>query len=39
MRENGKNIKSNLVFFGIGTKPNTKLANDCGIKIGENGDF
>lgn len=31
---NGKVIKTDIIFFGIGTKPNVKLAQDCGIKIG-----
>lgn len=33
----GKVIKSDIVFLGIGTKPDVKLARDCGIKIGESG--
>lgn len=32
-----KNIKSDLLFFGIGTKPDTALAQKSGIKIGPSG--
>lgn len=34
---NGRVIKQDMVIFGIGTKPNVKLARDCGIKIGKSG--
>jgi len=33
----GKVIKSDIIFLGIGTKPDVKLAQDCGIKIGKSG--
>ncbi|MGM0368525.1 MAG: FAD-dependent oxidoreductase [Actinomycetota bacterium] len=37
--KSGRKIDSSLVFFGIGTKPNTKLAKDCGINTGKNGSI
>jgi len=33
----GKVIKSDIIFLGIGTKPDVKMALDCGIKIGKSG--
>ncbi len=33
----GKVIKSDIIFLGIGTKPDVKMAQDCGIKIGKSG--
>ncbi len=33
----GKTMDADLVFFGIGTRPETSLAADCGIKIGKSG--
>ncbi len=33
----GKVIKSDMVFLGVGTKPDVKLARDCGIKLGKSG--
>lgn len=32
-----KEIKADLVLLAIGVSPNTKLAKDCGIEIGETG--
>ena len=36
---NGRVIKADIIFFGIGTRPNIKLARDCGIKIGKSGSI
>ncbi|HEY4663232.1 MAG TPA: FAD-dependent oxidoreductase [Candidatus Humimicrobiaceae bacterium] len=33
----GKIIKSDIIFLAVGTKPDVKLAQDCGIKIGKSG--
>jgi NADPH-dependent 2,4-dienoyl-CoA reductase/sulfur reductase-like enzyme/rhodanese-related sulfurtransferase len=33
----GKKLKADLVFFGIGVRPNTGLARECGIKTGDSG--
>ncbi|MCL4377850.1 MAG: FAD-dependent oxidoreductase [Actinobacteria bacterium] len=35
----GENIKSDLVFLGIGTKPDTSLAGTAGIKTGPSGSI
>jgi NADPH-dependent 2,4-dienoyl-CoA reductase/sulfur reductase-like enzyme/rhodanese-related sulfurtransferase len=35
----GKNIKSDLVFFGIGTRPDIALAQKSGMKIGPSGSI
>jgi len=32
-------LKTDIVFLGIGTRPNVKLARDCGIKIGKSGSI
>ena len=36
---NSKVIRADIIFLGIGTKPNIKLAQDCGIKIGKSGSI
>ncbi len=33
----GRKLKADLVFFGIGVRPNTGLARECGIKTGDSG--
>lgn len=33
----GRTIDADLVFFGIGTRPEVTLASDCGIEIGKSG--
>jgi NADPH-dependent 2,4-dienoyl-CoA reductase/sulfur reductase-like enzyme/rhodanese-related sulfurtransferase len=33
----GKKLEAGLVFFGIGVRPNTRLAKECGIKMGASG--
>jgi len=33
----GRILDADLVFFGIGTRPETSLAADCGIEIGKSG--
>lgn len=35
--ESGKTVKAEAVVMAIGVKPETSLAKDCGIKIGETG--
>jgi len=30
-------IEADMVFFGVGTRPNTELARNCGIRIGKSG--
>jgi NADH oxidase (H2O2-forming) len=32
----GEEIKADMVFFGVGVRPNTELAQKAGLKIGEN---
>lgn len=32
-----RELASDIVFFGIGTRPNVKLAENCGIKLGISG--
>lgn len=39
LTSDGKTIKSDLVFFGIGTRPDTALAQKSGIKIGPSGSI
>lgn len=33
----GKVLRSDVIFLAVGTKPAVKLAQDCGIKIGQSG--
>jgi NADPH-dependent 2,4-dienoyl-CoA reductase/sulfur reductase-like enzyme/rhodanese-related sulfurtransferase len=33
----GKKLAADLVFFGIGVRPNTGLARECGIRTGDSG--
>jgi len=33
----GKKLKAGLIFFGIGVRPSTGLARQCGIKTGASG--
>ncbi|MFA5014075.1 MAG: FAD-dependent oxidoreductase [Actinomycetota bacterium] len=33
----GKVLRSDIIFLAVGTKPDVKLAQDCGIKIGRSG--
>lgn len=33
--KSGKEIKADMVILAIGVSPNTKLAEDCGIELGE----
>lgn len=33
----GKIIKSDIIFLAVGTKPDIKIAKDCGIKLGKSG--
>ncbi|HDN79278.1 MAG: pyridine nucleotide-disulfide oxidoreductase [Chloroflexi bacterium] len=33
--ESGKKLKADVVIFGIGVAPNTKLAQEAGLKIGQ----
>ncbi len=35
--KNGEKIKADLVFFGIGSRPNGELAKNAGINVGKNG--
>ncbi len=35
----GKIINTDIIFFGIGVRPNVKLARDSGIKIGKSGSI
>jgi NADPH-dependent 2,4-dienoyl-CoA reductase/sulfur reductase-like enzyme/rhodanese-related sulfurtransferase len=39
LTSDGENIKSDLVFLGIGTKPDTSLAEAAGIKTGPSGSI
>jgi NADPH-dependent 2,4-dienoyl-CoA reductase/sulfur reductase-like enzyme/rhodanese-related sulfurtransferase len=36
---NNETLKTDIVFLGVGTGPNVKLARDCGIKIGKSGSI
>ncbi len=33
--DSGEEVKADVVIFGIGVRPNTKLAQDAGLRIGE----
>ena len=36
---NNETLKADIVFLGIGTRPNVELARDCDIKIGKSGSI